>query len=77
MDLTSADALPVPAEVRQAALEAVLFFGLKALAHTGTIQRPEVVFQNDGVLAKTFGNEQRQALSNAVSAARAFGSRFE
>lgn len=77
VDLTSADALAFPAEVCQAALEAVLFFGLKALAQTGTFQRPEIVFQNDGVLAKTFGNEQRQALSNAVSAAHAFGSRFE
>jgi hypothetical protein len=43
----------------------------------GTIQRPEVVFHNDAVLAVGFDGRQREALRQAASDAGAFGSRFE
>jgi hypothetical protein len=73
LQVMSPKALAVPPDVRQKALEAILFQGLKALAHAGTVQRPEIVFHNDAVLAGGFDCQQREALSKAASAA--FGER--
>jgi hypothetical protein len=62
---------------RQKALEAMLAVGFRKLAVTGTFQRPEVVFCNDGVLSASFNNEQRVALQQAALALGAAGVRFE
>jgi len=77
LDVTSARVAVMAPGVRQKALEAVLFLGFKALQHPGTFQRPEVVFHNDALLAVPFDGQQREALRQAASAARAFASRFE
>ncbi len=77
VEVTSPQVLAISREVRQKALEAVLFLGFKALAHTGTFQRPEIIFHSDSVLARGFDGQQREALRQAASVARAFGSRFE
>jgi hypothetical protein len=67
----------LPSSLRQRALEAVLFQGLKSLAHTGTIQRLEITFHGDSVLAPAFDSHQRDALQQAASRARAFNTLFE
>jgi hypothetical protein len=77
VDLASSQVIRLPSSLRQRALEAVLFQGLKRLAHTGTIQRPEIIFHGDSVLAPAFDSHQRDALQQAASRARAFGIRFE
>jgi hypothetical protein len=55
----------------------MLVVGFKKLAGTGTFQRPEVVFRNDGILSRGFENQQREALRQAALAAHAAGARFE
>jgi len=62
---------------RQIGLNALIRFGLKGLADAPTIQRPVVVFQNDAILARAFGNDQRRALAEAAAACQAFDCRFE
>jgi hypothetical protein len=76
VDISSPLAVTLSSELRQRALEAVLIVGLKSLAHTGTFQRPEIIFHNDILLARGFDDEQRRALTQACVRARAFGTRF-
>jgi hypothetical protein len=77
VDLISSQDPTISLALRQKALEAVLFVGFKKLGGTGSIQRPEIIFHNDNVLAPRFENKQREALRQAALAARAFGTRFE
>ncbi len=77
VDLASSRVVRLPSPLRQRALEAVLFQGLKSLSHQGTIQRPEIIFHGDSILAPAFDSQQRDALEQAASRARAFGTRFE
>jgi hypothetical protein len=77
LNVTSAHVGVIPPAIRQKTLEAILSLGFKALAPVATIQRPEVVFHNDAVLAVVFDGRQREALRQAASAAGAFGIRFE
>jgi len=58
----------IPAAQRQSALEAVLAGGMKKLRNPARFaaQRPEVIFENDEVLAVAFDHQQRQALAKAV-----------
>jgi hypothetical protein len=65
--------------IRERGLGAVLRFGIRSLPNPARIpvQRPEVVFEDDEFLAPAFSNEQRHALTRAVTAAGAVGCRFE
>lgn len=67
----------IPVAQRERALEALLRFGIRTLRNPGTIavQRPEVIFENDKLLAAAFEHKQREALTRAVD--WAFGCRFE
>jgi hypothetical protein len=76
LNVTSAHGGVIPSAVRQKILEAILSLGFKALAPLATIQRPEVVFHNDAVLAAWFEGRQREALRQAVAATGGAGSRF-
>jgi hypothetical protein len=77
VDLAADGIAAIPVAQRERALEAVLRFGVKSLRNPATIavQRPEVIFENDELLAAAFDHKQREALINAVG--WAFGCRFE
>ncbi len=77
MDLAASPVETVPLALRQNGLNALIRFGLKSLGGTGTIQRPVVVFQNDAILARAFGNDQRRALAEAAAANKLAGTRFQ
>jgi hypothetical protein len=68
--------LALPMAQREEALEAVLRVGIKSLRNPAriVIQRPEVIFENDELLAAVFEHRQREALAKAVD--WAFGCRF-
>jgi hypothetical protein len=77
VELSSPQALALPLHVRKQGLTAVLARGFRGLGAEATIQRPEIIFENDTVLAAVFEGEQREALRKAALATGAIGSRFE
>ena len=77
VDLSSPQALALPLHVRKQGLAAVLARGFRGLRAEATIQRPEIIFENDTVLAAAFAGDQRDALRKAALATGAIGSRFE
>lgn len=75
--LASSEAFALPFRVRQQALRAALARGFKTLQSEAAIQRPEIIFHNDDVLATAFEGQQRESLRLASLGLGAQGVRFE